>query len=890
LFGHVEGMRLSPRALVSFVVVFALWWWVFGGVLLTREGLAYRDVAHFYFPLFEYVQQQWNAGRWPLWNPLEGLGKPLLADGTASPFYPLKLVFALPGEYAWWFHVYVSVHVLLCAFGAYRLARVWVQDASAAGVGALAYAFGGSVLFQYANPPFLVGAAWLPWCLLAVQSIYRCPSRRAVVGMATTLALMVLGGDPQGAYHAVLLALLPSVVRGRWGSPRNETTTQPPEITVPYPARRGVADFVRRPVVSVVVAAALAGGLAAVQILPSAVFARRSSRAVVDAPRSVYQLASYAIAAPEERGDGPWYAGLLELERRPGSHDAQRYWFSVGPWRWIEMLWPNFAGRQFPVHGRWFDIVPAEGELWTPSLYFGVLPLLAALGAVWLRRGAREVRWMACIAAIGLLAAMGGFGLGWIGQGSDPPIGDAVGGLYWWMVTLLPGYATFRYPAKWLVPAALGLSMLAAVGCDEALSGGWRKRTIRALAIFASVIVVTMWIGVLIFNWAPAWWGQSSADPLFGPLDASRAAFDVFTGAVLASTVLVLICCGFLFCNLQFTKQRLVNTRLIGALMLSVTALDLAVANSWLIGTAPLAAWNEPQPLAARLADDTSPARPRAYRATDWFPEMWHEESSEGRLEEIVRWQRQTLYPKFHLPAGVALVQPTGSLVSADFAAWLAGDCAGELSLKQRLALLGVERLIVSDGSREGEVIAKPVDDPLPRVWTVRDVEQLPPLDTNLLAAIERRTAYVLAPSGEPRDLRRQAVVETPVVLPTASNTEVADMRNSPPRIVSHETNRMEVDVALNAPVLLVVNEAYDPGWRARVCTAGDDDSRSVPVLQTNRVMRGVWLPAGEHRVEFVYRPTSFYAGLVISLATAAILLLTLLRRVWRESVARARA
>ena len=49
-------------------------------------------------------------------------------------------------------------------------------------------------------------------------------------------------------------------------------------------------------------------------------------------------------------------------------------------------------------------------------------------------------------------------------------VGDEVGGLYWLMTVVLPGYVYFRYPAKLLVIAALGLSMLAARGWDDALS------------------------------------------------------------------------------------------------------------------------------------------------------------------------------------------------------------------------------------------------------------------------------------------------------------------------------------------------------------------------------------------------------------------------------------
>ena len=60
----------------------------------------FRDAGHFYYPLYQRVQEEWNQGRWPLWEPEENAGMPLLGNPTAAVLYPGKLVFAvLP--YAW---------------------------------------------------------------------------------------------------------------------------------------------------------------------------------------------------------------------------------------------------------------------------------------------------------------------------------------------------------------------------------------------------------------------------------------------------------------------------------------------------------------------------------------------------------------------------------------------------------------------------------------------------------------------------------------------------------------------------------------------------------------------------------------------------------------------
>ena len=133
----------------------------FGRAIFEGEQFAYRDAGNYYYPLHQRVQDEWNAGRWPLWEPEENSGMPLLGNPTAAVLYPGKLVFAL-FEYPLAARLYVIGHTLL-AFGAMlALSRHWGMSWAGSTLGAMAYAFGGPVLFQYCNVIFLVGAAWLP--------------------------------------------------------------------------------------------------------------------------------------------------------------------------------------------------------------------------------------------------------------------------------------------------------------------------------------------------------------------------------------------------------------------------------------------------------------------------------------------------------------------------------------------------------------------------------------------------------------------------------------------------------------------------------------------------------------------------------------------------------
>src|SRR3954454_17619543 len=79
---------------------------VFRSVLFGDEQFAFRDAGNFYDPLYLRVQQEWRAGRWPLWDPWQNGGQPLLGNPMAAVLYPGKILLALP-SYAWGMRLYV---------------------------------------------------------------------------------------------------------------------------------------------------------------------------------------------------------------------------------------------------------------------------------------------------------------------------------------------------------------------------------------------------------------------------------------------------------------------------------------------------------------------------------------------------------------------------------------------------------------------------------------------------------------------------------------------------------------------------------------------------------------------------------------------------------------
>ncbi|MDQ5823608.1 MAG: YfhO family protein [Chloroflexota bacterium] len=110
----------------------------------------------------------------------------------------------------------------------------------------------------------------------------------------------------------------------------------------------------------------------------------------------------------------------------------------------------------------------------------------------------------------------------------------------------------------------------------------------------------------------------------------------------------------------------------------------------------------------------------------------------------------------------------------------------------------------------------------------------------------------------------REATVEHPIGLPA----EVASASNDQPlteaevdslRVIANIPGTVRVTLRTEKSRLLVVNESWSEGWRARV------DGTDTPIYRVNYLMQGVAVPPGEHEVVFNYDPPIFKVGLVIS-------------------------
>jgi hypothetical protein len=77
--------------------------------------------------------------------------------------------------------------------------------------------------------------------------------------------------------------------------------------------------------------------------------------------------------------------------------------------------------------------------------------------------------------------------------------------------------------------------------------------------------------------------------------------------------------------------------------------------------------------------------------------------------------------------------------------------------------------------------------------------------------------------------------------------------------IRAYASDSVTIDVISDGGVL-VLSDLYYPGWKARV------NGREEPVIKVFGIFRGVFIEKGQSEVVFEYRPFSFYAGAALSL------------------------
>lgn len=155
---------------------------------------------------------------------------------------------------------------------------------------------------------------------------------------------------------------------------------------------------------------------------------------------------------------------------------------------------------------------------------------------------------------------------------------------------------------------------------------------------------------------------------------------------------------------------------------------------------------------------------------------------------------------------------------------------------------------------------------PLPRVYTLDNVvyaneeEQLFSLIThNLTDAV-----YINPDAYENRTIKNV------VKQKKTSNYDFGNLQklNEISELNMDNPNKIEINVDMNIPAMMILTEIWYPGWHLYV------DGKKAPLYRVNYCQRGFWLEKGAHKISLIFLPWAWKKGFAISMITVISLIM----------------
>jgi hypothetical protein len=567
----------------------------------------------------------------------------------------------------------------------------------------------------------------------------------------------------------------------------------------------------------------------------------------------------------------PLWMTALDVVRRAARlslpTSVRTYW-SVHPLGLLEMLVPGLWST-LPLGPGLRDALFESREPFLQSIYLG-LPALALVAAGLALSDHPRVKPLALVGGPALLLALG----------RHTPFYDLA-------TLVLPPLRILRYPVKVTVLVALVWALLAGMGFEawRARSPWPRRRALLVVAPLLAAAIVPL-ATALLFRLQPDRVGETLLKPL-----PDRAS----TVAVLAGAAGRLSTGGALgLAALALAIARL-RSRGTAAGLASIAALlavgDLCAYHRRPNPVAPTALYTHRpevlgalgEPGAARIYvyDYSVPGkskrylgRPGAY-ALFRQPAGWSADASSALAMQMYltpqaagRWGLSQSYDVDYRG-----LYPT----PLDQLTRLLPEAEGTPTHGKLLRMGGVTRVLALhregfedlslvrtvEGLFREPIRVYAVPDPLPRAYAVEGVR-----------AVEGSEAVkiVLDPAFDPA---REVIVAEGVPAEAPRAPDGAGL--GAVRILEHRPDRVRLEAELARPGYVVLLDAFDPGWRARV------DGQPAPVLRANVIFRAVRVGEGRHTIEYVYRPRSLFAGLVASVAALLVMLVVAVLRARRS-------
>lgn len=443
--------------------------------------------------------------------------------------------------------------------------------------------------------------------------------------------------------------------------------------------------------------------------------------------------------------------------------------------------------------------------LWEMSVHVGVIALAGTVLAVCARQTRRAAATDLVVAGLLLLLALG----------RHLP-------LHAFLYEHVPGFGQFRGMSKFTFPAVLFLTLSSAAGLDGVIRGQARMRRIGfgigATGIVLGAVALLLWVqpGIVrrVFDWIAA---DAHADSLIAPPKFSTGAGTQAARAVAQAAMFALLAGASLWLSVRRPAWRWVAV--------AILPVECALFARGHFATVPIAA-AMPDELRGFVA--RSPGDYRVLnlaRPNNGFllgaPDLWGNDP--GVLKRYAEFMTFTQGGK-----------PDAATQNLAFA-----------RIPPIYAMLRCRYAFVPSGNG---IQVVDVPNPLPRALLVSKHRVISGRDAIL--------DQLIAPSFNPR--QTVLLENEPVPRPVPGGTGTV-------QVTASTADTVTIEAEVSAPSLLLVTELHSRGWRVR--SLPGSTQAAYEVLPANYVLQAVPLDAGHHRLQFEYRPRTFFLGLWLSAA-----------------------
>jgi hypothetical protein len=176
----------------------------------------------------------------------------------------------------------------------------------------------------------------------------------------------------------------------------------------------------------------------------------------------------------------------------------------------------------------------------------------------------------------------------------------------------------------------------------------------------------------------------------------------------------------------------------------------------------------------------------------------------------------------------------------------------------QVLNMLNTKYLIVPAG-QQGQAQVIPNPSACGNAWFVSNIREVPTADAEMLAMNAPALGDTVMAGPETFNPHETAIVRKDFAAQLSGLQPGRDSAASV-KLAKYGLNQISYTSNSSREGLAIFSDIWYPaGWKAYV------DGKETPIVRANYVLRGLRLPAGQHRIEFKFHPKQFYTGNTIA-------------------------